>query len=149
MYDLSACTTSVFPEAEAFQGTASWFFNTKVHVSNQTERILTLLMTGLTFRDWHSHVNNRSLGVIPPNLSIHGLNKFEYRYGRTPDIVQLAHPEIFVEGFLARLKLDDVFVCTLAADGGVVTNSIFQVLTTKVDALCKKWNLQSKERFEP
>ena len=231
--NLSACSTSVFPEAEAFQGTASRFFNTKVHVSNQTERILTLLMTGLTFRDWHMHVKNNSLGGIPPDLTIHGLNRFEYRYGRTPDIVQLAHPlnvrdstglrsepadltrlgqrieidclysdynvresvpsvdsqpftvktrklpthggaiagavcvdcyssfvhgqllksvahpELFVEGFLARLKLDDVIVSTLAADGGVVTNSVFQVLTTKVDTLCKKWNVQSIERSEP
>lgn len=224
---------SVYIEEDAFQGTASRFFNTKVHVSNQTERILTLLMTGLTFRDWQMHVKNGSLGGIPPDLTLHGLNRFEYRYGRTPDIVQLAHPvnirdatglredrveptrlgdrieidcfysdynvresissnenksatirtrklpthggaiagalcvdcyssfihgqllksvahpETFVEGFLSRLKLDDVSVSTLAADGGVVTNSMFQVLTTKVDALCKKWKVKSIERSEP
>ena len=213
----------------AYQGTAARFFNTKVNVSNQTERILTLLMTGLSFRDWHSHLKNGSLGGIPPDLTLHGLNRFEYRYGRTPDIVQLAHPinvrdatglredraeptrtgerieidclysdyniresdsklgtlktrklpthggaiagalcvdcyssyvhgqllksvshpETFVEGFLSRLKLDDVIVTTLAADGGVVTNSMFQVLTTKVESLCTKWNIRSIQRAEP
>ena len=219
---------------DAFQGTASRFFNTKVNVSNQTERILTLLMTGLSFRDWQAHLKHGSLGGIPPDLTLHGLNRFEYRYGRTPDIVRLAHPisvrdatglredkaepihtgerieidclysdyniresvpptpenkvinvktrklpshggaiagalcvdcyssfvhgqllksvahpESFVEGFLFRLKLDDVVVRTLAADGGVVTNSQFQVLTTKVEALCTKWNIRSIERSEP
>ena len=231
--DRVECSHSVAVDEVAFQGTASRFFNTKVNVSNQTERILTLLMTGLSFRDWHMHVKHGSLGGIPPDLTLHGLNRFEYRYGRTPDIVQLAnpvnirdssglredraeptcpgqrieidclysdynvresvpsldnksvtlrtrklpthggaiagavcvdcyssfvhgrllksvsHPEIFVEGFLSRLKLDDVLVCTLAADGGVVTNSMFQVLTTKVEALCKKWNVKTIERSEP
>ena len=219
---------------DALQGTASRFFNTKVNVSNQTERILTLLMTGLSFRDWQTHVKHGSLGGMPPDLTLHGLNRFEYRYGRTPDIVRLAHPlnvrdatglredraeptrtgdrieidcmysdyniretapptpenkviamktrklpshggaiagalcvdcfssfvhgqllksvahpETFVEGFLCRLKLDDVIVRTLAADGGVVTNSQFQVLTTKVETLCTKWNIRSIERSEP
>ena len=221
-------------QEEALQGTATRFFNTKVNVSNQTERILTLLMTGLSFRDWQMHVKHGSLGGIPPDLTSHGLNRFEYRYGRTPDIVRLAHPisvrdstglrderteptrtgerieidclysdyniresvtltsdnklgnlktrklpthggaisgavcvdcyssfvhgqllksvahpETFVEGFLSRLKLDDVLVRTLAADGGVVTNSMFQVLTTKVEHLCTKWNIKSIERSEP
>ena len=79
-------------QEEALQGTATRFFNTKVNVSNQTERILTLLMTGLSFRDWQMHVKHGSLGGIPPDLTSHGLNRFEYRYGRTPDIVRLAHP---------------------------------------------------------
>ena len=39
---------------EALKGTASRFFNTKVNVSNQEGRILTLLMTGLTFHDWRA-----------------------------------------------------------------------------------------------
>ena len=51
----------------------------------------------------------------------------------------VAHPETFVETFLNRLKLDGVHVSTLAADGGVVTNSMFQVLTTKVETMCQQW----------
>ena len=229
----SSNPSSEQPVEHAFNSTASRYFNTKVNVSNQTERILTLLMTGLTFRDWNLHVKHGSLEGIPPDLTVHGLSKFEYRYGRTPDIVRLAHPtnvhdstglrtereiptcpghrievdcmssdynireslpatakkaahvrtqmlpthggaiagavcvdcyssfvfgkllksvahpEIFVENFLNRLKLDGVHVSTLAADGGVVTNSMFQVLTTKVETLCQQWGVTTIERSEP
>ena len=55
---------------EAMSNTAVRFFNTKVNVSNQTERILTLLMTGLSFRDLYSHVSNGSLEGLPPDLTI-------------------------------------------------------------------------------
>ena len=75
---------------EALQGTASRFFNTNVNVSNQEERILTLLMTGLTFRDWRSHLKHGSLHGIPRDLTPGGMDTFEYRYGWTPDIMNLA-----------------------------------------------------------
>ena len=45
-------------QEDALSGIATRFFNTKVNVSNQEERILTLLMTGLTFRDLYMHVKN-------------------------------------------------------------------------------------------
>ena len=77
---------------EAFSNTALRFFNTKVNVSNTTERVLTLLMTGLSFRDWYSHVKHGSLDGVPPDVDIKSLNNFEHRYGRTPDIVRLAIP---------------------------------------------------------
>ena len=66
---------------EALQGTASRFFNTKVNVSNQEEWILTLLMAGLTFRHWKSHLKHGSLHGIPRDLTNRGTNQFEYRYG--------------------------------------------------------------------
>lgn len=230
--DPLSCPTPTSVE-HAFNSTASRYFNTKVNVSNQTERILTLLMTGLTFRDWHMHVKNKSLDGIPPDLTEHGMNRFEYRYGRTPDIIRLAHPlnihdhtglrtarpepsrpgdrieidcmfsdynireslpatakkpahvstkklsthggaiagavcvdcfssfvfgsllksvahpETFVERLLIRIKLDGFSVITLAADGGVVTNSMFQVLSTKVEELCRQWGVMTIERSEP
>jgi len=217
----------------ALNSTATRFFNTKVNVSNQTERVLTLLMTGLTFRDWEMHVKNRSLEGIPPDLTLHGLHRFENRYGRTPEIVQLAHPthvrhatglrsdreqpsrtgarveidcmysdyniretvpgtsvkpetvrsiklpthggaiaaavcvdcyssfvhghllksvahpEVFVDRFLHRFHLDQAPVSTLAADSGVVTNSMFHVLTTKTEAVCQRWDVRTIERAEP
>ena len=79
-------------QEDALSGIAARFFNTKVNVSNQEERILTLLMTGLTFRDLHMHVKNGSLARIPPDLTLAGLNRFAYRYGRRPDILGLADP---------------------------------------------------------
>jgi len=74
---------------EAMSNTAVRFFNTKVNVSNQTERILTLLMTGLSFRDLYSHVSNGSLEGLPPDLTISALNNYEHKYGCTPELIQL------------------------------------------------------------
>ena len=54
---------------DAHSGRASLFFNTKVSVSTQEERILTLLMTGLTFM----HVKNSSLSGLPADLTMIGL----------------------------------------------------------------------------
>jgi len=84
---LTSDTTS---DVEAMSNTAVRFFNTKVNVSNQTERILTLLMTGLSFRDLYSHVSNGSLEGLPPDLTISALNKYEHRYGCTPELIQLS-----------------------------------------------------------
>jgi hypothetical protein len=76
----------------AFDGTASRFFNTKVNVSNSTERVLTMLLTGLSFRDLYENVKNKSLDGIPPDLTIQSLNNFEHKYGRTPDLIRMAMP---------------------------------------------------------
>jgi hypothetical protein len=220
-------------QEDAHSGIASRFFNTKVNVSNQEERILTLLMTGLTFRDLYMHVKNKSLSGLPPDLTAAGLNRFAHKFGRTPDIlnmanpinirdatglrdppidptrpgerieidgmqspynmretvpgsslvsasvttkklpthggavasiicvdcyssfvmgklvISVANPEVFVEGFLERYKLDHWPVSGIAADSGIVTNAQFQVMTTKVEQLCTRWNVQKLERALP
>jgi hypothetical protein len=76
----------------AMSNTATKFFNTKVHVSTLTDRILTLLLSGLSFNDWMNHVQNGSLGGIPPDVTMQALNHFERQYGKTPDIIRLAAP---------------------------------------------------------
>ena len=78
---------------EAFNGTATRFFNTKINVSNQEERILTLLMTGLTYRDWLQHVKHGSIRGIPRDLTLHGMHSFSHKYGTSTDISQLASPQ--------------------------------------------------------
>ena len=218
---------------EALNGTATRFFNTKVNVSNQEERILTLLMTGLTYRDLYKHVKHGSLQGMPKDLTLHGMEKFEYRYGRTPSILTLANPrqvrdatglrdspkelthvgqrieidvmfsdynvresvpgpagsaptlrtkklathggataaalcvdgyssfvhgkllksvanpEDFVEHFFVRFQLDNHQVQGLAADQGIITNSMFEVSTPAVDLLCKQYKVGKVERSEP
>ena len=209
---------------EALQGTASRFFNTKVNVSNQEERILTLLMTGLTFRDWKSHLKHGSLHGIPRDLTNRGMNQFEYRYGRTPDIINLAnprsvrdatglrddppvlsrcgerieidvmhpdyniresdghtrklpshggaiagavcvdcyssfvsgkllkrtaHPEEFVEYFLARYRNANWPVQGVAADTGIITNPEFQITVTNMERLFLRWDVRKAERSLP
>lgn len=76
----------------AFTNTATRYFNTKINVSNQTERVLTLLLTGLSFQDWYSHVQHGSMAGIPLDVTQQSLNKFERAYGRTPDIIRLSKP---------------------------------------------------------
>ena len=77
---------------ECFGQTATRYFNTKVHVSNQKERVLTLLLTGLSFRDWSILVKHDSISGVPPDVTTQMLNSFEHQYGCTPDIVRLAVP---------------------------------------------------------
>ena len=79
-------------ELEAFSSVATKFFNTKVNVSNTTERILTLLLSGLSFNDLYQHVKNQSLAGLPPDVTISALNHFAHKYGRTPDIIRMALP---------------------------------------------------------
>ena len=64
-------------------------------------------------------------------------------------VASVADPEVFVEGFLARYQLDNWPVTGLAADSGIVTNAQFQVMTTKVEQLCMRWNVQQLERALP
>ena len=90
--DNIAFTVRDMTEEEAFSNTAARFFNTKVNISNATERVLTMLMTGFSFADLYSHVKNSSLSGMPPDLTLKVLNNFEHKFGRTPDIIRLATP---------------------------------------------------------
>ena len=90
--DNVAFTVGEMIEDVAFSNTAARFFNTKVNISNATERVLTMLMTGFSFADLYSHVKNSSLGGMPPDLTLKALNSFEHKFGRTPDIIRLAIP---------------------------------------------------------
>ena len=83
----------------AHSSTATRYFNTKVNISNSSERVLTMMLTGLTFSDLYSCVKNKSIDGIPPDLTMNALNNFEHKYGRTPDIVRLAIPVNFKSRF--------------------------------------------------
>ena len=67
-------------QEDAFSGTAARFFNTMVNVTTQEERILTWLMTGLTFGDLYLHVANGSLSGLPADLTIDGLDRSKYMF---------------------------------------------------------------------
>eukprot|EP01034_Spumella_vulgaris_P034104 gene34104-42052_t len=80
---------------EAMSSTAARYFNSKVHVSNSSQRILTMLLTGMSFQDLYTSVKNHSLSGFHPDLTLAALNHFEHKYGRTPDIVRMANPANF------------------------------------------------------
>lgn len=94
---------------EANSNTATRYFNSKVNVSNTQERVLATLLTGLSFQDLYSMVKNSSADGLPRDLSMRSLNNFEHRYGRTPDVLQLAVPNLAgnTKGYMApKAKLD-------------------------------------------
>ena len=79
---------------EAYSGVATKYFNSCVHVSNLEERILAMLLTGLSFRDLYSMVSYENAEGLPRDITIQSLNNFAHKYGRTPDVLQLATPNM-------------------------------------------------------
>ena len=78
----------------AYNSTATKYFNSKVNVSTAQERILSTLLTGLTFRDLLFLTNNDAVSGLPRDLTATALHSFENKYGRTPDVLQLAFPDL-------------------------------------------------------
>lgn len=66
-------------------------------MTNQDERILTMLMMGFSYSDLHMHVKNKSISGISPDLTIHGLEKYKNKYGVTPTLITLSNPRNFDE----------------------------------------------------
>jgi len=78
----------------AYSSTATKYFNSKVNVSTAQERILSTLLTGLTFRDLLFLTNHNAVSGLPRDLTATALHSFENKYGRTPDVLQLAFPDL-------------------------------------------------------
>jgi hypothetical protein len=91
------------PTEQAYNSSATKYFNSKVNVSNTTERILAQLLTGLSYIDLFSMVNNESVDGLPRDITKESLKTFSRHYGRTPDVVQLSRPNLAgnVKGYLA------------------------------------------------
>lgn len=77
---------------EVMSNVATRYFNTKVHVSNSTELIMVMLLSGFSYQDLYTMVTNRSVNGLHPDLTISALNTFSHKYGTTPDIIRLANP---------------------------------------------------------
>ena len=102
--DSDASESSSKAEIEnAYSGTATRYFNSKVHISNSQERVLATLLTGLSFNDIYTMVKHNNIDGLPRDLTIQALNKFEHNYGRTPDVLQLATPNLAgnTKGYMA------------------------------------------------
>ena len=74
--------------------TATRYFNSKINVSTVEERILATLLSGLTFKDLLTMTKNESVLGMPRDITPQSLHSFENKYGRTPDILQLAFPDL-------------------------------------------------------
>jgi hypothetical protein len=91
-------------DPEAYNSTATKYFNSKVNVSSTQERILATLLTGLTFKDLLTISKHNSVQGLPRDITPETLHTFENRYGRTPDVLQLAFPNLAgnTKGYFAQ-----------------------------------------------
>ena len=78
-------------QLQAFS-TATTYFNTRLHTSSVEERILAYLISGITLKNLKKFVKKKLVSGIHPSITISALNKFEHRYGTSPDAFQLANP---------------------------------------------------------
>ena len=64
---------------------------------------MVMLLTGLSFADLLAMVEHDSVEGLPRDLSVASLHSFERKYGRTPDVLQLAVPNLAgnVKGYMA------------------------------------------------
>jgi len=53
-----------------------------------------MLLTGLSYNDLYSMVKAGKVQGIPRNITINALNNFNHKYGKTPDILQMALPQL-------------------------------------------------------
>lgn len=79
---------------EAHSSTATRFFNSKINVSNQQERVLAHLLTGMSFKDTYSALRSGSIAGLPRDLTLQALNNYEHNFGTNPPILQLARPNL-------------------------------------------------------
>ena len=106
-YEVAQSAAVVVPVDDCNSSTATRYFNSKVNVSNTQERVLVTLLTGLSFEDVYSMTKHNSVAGIPRDLTIQALNNFEHKYGRTPDVQQLALPNLAGnnKGYMAAREL--------------------------------------------
>ena len=88
----------------ANSGTATRYFNSKVNISNNEERILAALLTGLSFNDLYMMIKFGYVDGLPRDISVQTLNKFEHNYGRNPSVLQMAIPNLTgnTKGYMAQ-----------------------------------------------
>lgn len=94
---------------EAYSATASRFFNTKVHVSNVEERILTMLLTGFSYADLYQLAKSNGIGGLHPDINVKTLNRYMQKYGATPTLITLSRPRTVADRTGLKDKLPDAF----------------------------------------
>ena len=74
----------------AYGSSANTYFNTKINVSNVEERILAYLISGFSLEDLLRFVKAGSLAGLHPDITTTALNRYQHKWGRSPDAFQLA-----------------------------------------------------------
>ena len=102
-YEVANHVTTGTQLEQAMNNTATRYFNSKVHVSNQEERILSMLLMGFTYKDLYDMTTSQCVNGLPRDLTKHALNQFSHRHESSPDILQLARPNLAgnTKGYMA------------------------------------------------
>ena len=102
-YEVANKASTGEPVEQAMNNTATRYFNSKVHVSNKEERILSMLLMGFTHKDLYSMATSNCVEGLPRDLTKRALNQFSHRHGTSPDILQLARPNLAgnTKGYMA------------------------------------------------
>jgi hypothetical protein len=79
---------------EVAHATANRYFNSKINVTDQQERVLAHLLTGMSFRDTKKAVEHNSIIGLPRDVTVHALHRYERLYGTNPPVLQLATPNL-------------------------------------------------------
>jgi hypothetical protein len=69
---------------------AGLYFNGKVNYNTVSERILGLMMSGLSFGAIRSALKHQSIGGVHPDITLEALIRYERDHGRSPDVTQMA-----------------------------------------------------------
>jgi hypothetical protein len=102
-YEVANQATTKVQVEHAMNNTATRYFNSKVHVSNKEERTLSMLLMGFTHKDLYSMATSNCVTGLPRDLTKRALNQFSHRHGTSPDILQLARPNLAgnTKGYMA------------------------------------------------
>lgn len=71
---------------------ASSFFNTKVNTSTLDELVTSTLMMGIPLPALKIAISKGTITGFHPKLTTRCLSSYEGRYGRSPDVIMMAHP---------------------------------------------------------
>jgi hypothetical protein len=69
---------------------AGLYFNGRVNYNTVSDRILGLMMSGLSFGAIRSALKHKSIGGVHPDITLESLVRYEKEHGRSPDVVQIA-----------------------------------------------------------
>jgi hypothetical protein len=86
----------------AYSSTANKYFNSKINVSSNDERILAMLLCGLPYKTLEFAVKNGSITSLPRDITRDSLLTFSRKYGNNPEILQLSLPDLAgnVKGYM-------------------------------------------------
>ncbi len=84
----------IIEEEEDFAMAANTYFNTKINVSDEEERVLAYMLSGLTWDMMNVAIGKGVFTGLHPGITKTVLERFSRKWGKTPDILQMAHPNI-------------------------------------------------------